>query len=197
MKVKSCLKAVLECWDDKFLMYILGFQKSNIGWSAKKVKKYNFWWQFLQYCYKYASEQVLVGIWCLKYQKLFKTLIRSRFQGMYWCAHKTATLISNQHTGGVMYKAYLMAQIMDNWTCEESLLQKFPKYWADGPNKLCDMLGVYQALHIAKFWFTFFENVLKGKGPFRPLCNNYLILKLRIRLFNEFFDKFEQAMFIC
>ena len=96
-----------------------------------------------------------------------------------------------------MYKAYLTAQIMDNWTYEESLLQKYPKYWADGPNKLCDMLGVYQALHIAKLWFTFFENELKGKGPFRPLCNNYLILKLRIRLFNEFFDKFEQAMFIC
>ena len=39
--------------------------------------------QFFQLCLKYASEQVLVGIWCLKYQKLFKTLITSRFQGMY------------------------------------------------------------------------------------------------------------------
>ena len=35
---------------------------------------------------------------CLKYQKLFKTLIKSRFQGMYRCAHKTATLTSIQHT---------------------------------------------------------------------------------------------------
>ena len=34
----------------------------------------------------------------MKYQKLFKTLIRSRFHGMYWCAHKTATLNSIQHT---------------------------------------------------------------------------------------------------
>ena len=34
----------------------------------------------------------------MKYQKLFKTLIRSRFHGMYWCGHKTATLTSNQHT---------------------------------------------------------------------------------------------------
>ena len=34
----------------------------------------------------------------LKYQKLFKTLIRSKFQGMCWCAHKTATLTSIQHT---------------------------------------------------------------------------------------------------
>jgi hypothetical protein len=50
-----------------------------------------------------------------------------------------------------------MAQIMDNWTCEESFLQKYPKYWADGPNELCDMLGVYPALHIAKFWFTFLK----------------------------------------
>ena len=30
-QVKSCLKVVLESWDDKFLIYILGFQKSNIG----------------------------------------------------------------------------------------------------------------------------------------------------------------------
>ena len=59
----------------------------------------SYWWrQFLVYCYKDAFEQVPVGIWCLKYQKLFKTLIRSRFQGMYWCAHKTATLTSIQHT---------------------------------------------------------------------------------------------------
>ena len=36
--------------------------------------------------------------WHLKNQKLFKTLIRSRFQGMYWYAHKTATLTSIQHT---------------------------------------------------------------------------------------------------
>ena len=41
---------------------------------------------------------MLVGIWCLKYQKLFKTLIMSRFQGMYWHAHKIATLTSIQHT---------------------------------------------------------------------------------------------------
>ena len=39
-----------------------------------------------------------MGIWFLKYQKLSKTLIRSRFYGMYWCAHKTATLTSIQHT---------------------------------------------------------------------------------------------------
>ena len=44
------------------------------------------------------SELVPVGIWCLKYQKLFKTLIRSWFQRMHWCAHKTATLTSIQHT---------------------------------------------------------------------------------------------------
>ena len=63
----------------------------------EKSRKCNFWSQFLQKCCKYASEQVLVGIWCLKHQKLFKTLIRIRFQGMYWCAHKTATLTSIQH----------------------------------------------------------------------------------------------------
>ena len=34
----------------------------------------------------------------MKYQKLCKTLIRSRFHGMYWCAHKTATLTSIQNT---------------------------------------------------------------------------------------------------
>ena len=40
----------------------------------------------------------------MKYQKLFKTLNRSRLQGMYWCAHKTATLTSIQHTVGRLAK---------------------------------------------------------------------------------------------
>ena len=34
----------------------------------------------------------------MKYQNLCKTLIRSRFHGMHWCAHKTATLTSIQQT---------------------------------------------------------------------------------------------------
>ena len=34
----------------------------------------------------------------MKYQKLCKTLIRSRCHGIYWCAHKPATLTSIQHT---------------------------------------------------------------------------------------------------
>ena len=55
---------------------------------------------FLQLFYRYASEQILVKIWCLKYQKLFKTLIISRFQGMYCLSHKTATLTSI-HCAGV------------------------------------------------------------------------------------------------
>ena len=41
---------------------------------------------------------MLVKIWCLKYQKLFKTLIISIFHGMHWREHKTATLTSIQHT---------------------------------------------------------------------------------------------------
>jgi hypothetical protein len=48
--------------------------------------------------FQIASEQILVKIWCLKYKKIFKTLIISRFQGTYCCAHKTATLTSIQHT---------------------------------------------------------------------------------------------------
>ena len=36
------------------------------------------------------------GVWNIK--KKLKTLIRSRFQGMYWCSHKTTTLTSIQHT---------------------------------------------------------------------------------------------------
>ena len=31
--------------------------------------------QFLQLRFKYTSEQILVEIWCLKHQKLLKTLI--------------------------------------------------------------------------------------------------------------------------
>ena len=81
----------------------LGFAQKHV-WNTieelflKSVKKYNLRRQFLQQCFKFASEQILVGIWCLKYQKLFKTIIRSRFQGMYWRAHKTATLTSFQRT---------------------------------------------------------------------------------------------------
>ena len=37
MQVKSCLKVVLESWDDKFLISILGFQKSNIGWPQQPL----------------------------------------------------------------------------------------------------------------------------------------------------------------
>ena len=40
------------------------------------VNIYFFPWQFLQLYFKYASEQILVVIWCLKYQILFKNLIR-------------------------------------------------------------------------------------------------------------------------
>ena len=35
MQVKSCLKVVWEFWDYKFLINILGFQKSNIGWPQQ------------------------------------------------------------------------------------------------------------------------------------------------------------------
>ena len=63
----------------------------------EKSKKCNFWRQFLQLCFKYASEQIVVKIQCSKYQKLFKTLIRNIFQDMYCCAHKTATLTPIQH----------------------------------------------------------------------------------------------------
>ena len=35
MQVKSCLKVVLEFWDDKFLICVLGFLKSNIGWPQQ------------------------------------------------------------------------------------------------------------------------------------------------------------------
>ena len=58
---------------------------------------YFFHWQFLRLCFNYAPEHILVKIWCLK-QKLFKTLLISRIQAMYWRAHKTATLTSIQHT---------------------------------------------------------------------------------------------------
>ena len=45
----------------------------------KKVKKIQILKTFLQLCLKYASEQILVKIWCLKHKKVFKTLIISRF----------------------------------------------------------------------------------------------------------------------
>ena len=40
--------------------------------------------------------------------KLFKTLIINRFQGIYFCAHKTATLTSIQHTvpGGLEWRPW-------------------------------------------------------------------------------------------
>ena len=56
----------------------------------------------LQLCFKHASEQILVNVWCLKYQKLFKTMMRSRFQDMYLRAHKTALLnFISTHCEGV------------------------------------------------------------------------------------------------
>ena len=51
-----------------------------------------------QLCLKYASKQILVKIWCLKYKKMFETLIISRSQGIYWHAHKTDPLTSIQQT---------------------------------------------------------------------------------------------------
>jgi hypothetical protein len=59
---------------------------------------YFFQTPFLELCLNYAFEPILVKIMCLKYQKLFKNVIRSTFQGMYWSAFKTATLTSIQHT---------------------------------------------------------------------------------------------------
>ena len=50
----------------------------------------------------------------MKYQKLFKTLNRSRFQGMYWCAHKTATLTSIQHTVPPQYLSSLEPPLQKN-----------------------------------------------------------------------------------
>ena len=50
--------------------------------------------QFLQLCFKYASEQIIVKIRGSKYQKLIKTLSRKIFQDMYCLAHKNATLKS-------------------------------------------------------------------------------------------------------
>ena len=54
--VKSCLKVVLESWDNKFLISILGFQKSNIRWPQQPPKervpdiskKLDFWWSIPQ-----------------------------------------------------------------------------------------------------------------------------------------------------
>ena len=37
IRVRSCLKVILEFWDYKFLMYILGFQKSAIGWPQQPL----------------------------------------------------------------------------------------------------------------------------------------------------------------
>ena len=66
--------------------------------SSEIVLFYFFQRQFLQLCFKYASEQIIGKISCSKYQTLFKTLIRNIFKGIYCCAHKTATLTSIQHT---------------------------------------------------------------------------------------------------
>ena len=37
MQVKSCLKVVLESWDNKFLIYILGFQKSGVSAGLNRL----------------------------------------------------------------------------------------------------------------------------------------------------------------
>ena len=37
----------------------------------------------IQLCLKHGFEQIIVEVWGLKYHKIFKTMIRSRFQGVY------------------------------------------------------------------------------------------------------------------
>merc|ERR1712051_513710 len=93
---------------------------------------YSFIWPYL------FNWHLRVGIWCLKYQKLSKTLIRSRFHGMYWCAHKTATLTSIQHTviGGSLRVQNWMQKILkshrpisaDSWPASSpyQIVQWFP-----------------------------------------------------------------------
>ena len=74
------------------------YKKSLKKLCSEIINFHSFQRQFLQLCFKYASEQILVKIQCLKYQKLFKILFKSIFQGMYYRADKTDTLTSIQHT---------------------------------------------------------------------------------------------------
>ena len=56
-----------------------GFAQKHIRNNIEEIVISKFFqWQFHQLCFKYAFDQMLVKIWCLKYQKLFKTLIISR-----------------------------------------------------------------------------------------------------------------------
>ena len=66
--------------------------------SSEIVLFYFFERQFLQLCFKYVSQLIIVKVRCSKYQKLFKNLIGSIFQDLYCRAHKTATLTPIQHT---------------------------------------------------------------------------------------------------
>ena len=89
----------------------------------------------------YFKHQILTWICSepyLKHQKLRKTLIRSRVHGMYWCAHKTATLTSIQHTviGGSLRVQNWMQKILkshrpisaDSWPASSpyQIVQWFP-----------------------------------------------------------------------
>ena len=90
------------------------YKKSLKKLCSEIINFHSFQRQFLQLCFKYASEQILVKIQCLKYQKLFKILFKSIFQGMYYRADKTDTLTSIQHTvcvwgggGQIMFAKFL------------------------------------------------------------------------------------------
>ena len=48
-------------------------------------RNFTFFKTILQLCFKYAFQKIIVKIWCSKYQKLCKTLIRGIFQDMYMC----------------------------------------------------------------------------------------------------------------
>ena len=89
-----------------------------------------------QLCFKHASEQILVKVWCLKYQKLFKTMTGSRFQGMYWCVHKTSPLTLFQRTvcvgGGLGLQAIIEGHLM-----EQIFLSIQPKSEKRVPLPLC------------------------------------------------------------
>ena len=75
--------------------------------------------------------------------KIIQTMIRSRIQGMYWCAHKTATLTSFQRTvcvcvwggGGIALSAPLAPRLFRRSLVSELVIQLAKRKEAKGASE--------------------------------------------------------------
>ena len=117
---------------------------------------------FLLFSYKFSLnmllEQILIEIWCLKYQALFKTLITSRFQGT--CAgraHKTATVCVC--VGGGQISHNIPLKVPNNLGLTKSTIAKYSlRLFCKGvPVRIMRLLVLIRIMAILRADLVFFK----------------------------------------